>query len=113
LWGGTSTKGFDCSGFVQTVFYMNNVFLPRDVSQMILEGEQIESSDDLSNLIPGDLLFFGSNPNRATHVGIYLGNQQFIHSDGWVHINSLNPDAENYNDYRKRTFQAVRRYDLN
>jgi hypothetical protein len=109
LWGGTSTKGFDCSGFTQTVCRMNNISLPRDASQQVLVGESVEPGQHFENVLPGDLLFFGSSPTRITHVGMYLGKDNFIHSSGWVHINSLNPEHERYNEYRHKYFQAVRR----
>ncbi|UCD37656.1 MAG: C40 family peptidase [Fidelibacterota bacterium] len=109
LWGGTSTKGFDCSGFVQTACRMNNIDLPRDASQQVQVGEPVEPGEHFENVIPGDLLFFGRSPEKISHVGIYLGDYHFIHSSGWVHINSLNPENELYNAYRHRTFQVVRR----
>ena len=109
LWGGTSTKGFDCSGFVQNAFFMNKFDLPRDANQMVKEGVEIKPNEDFSNLLPGDLLFFGPSEERITHVAIYLKNQNFIHSDGWVHINSFDKNNPKYNDYRFRTFRKVRR----
>ncbi len=109
LWGGTSTKAFDCSGFVQTVFKMNNIHLPRDASQQVLDGKPVEPGERFENVQTGDLLFFGPSPERITHVGLYLGDQHFIHSSGSVHINSLNPEHALYNEYRHSTFRAVRR----
>jgi gamma-D-glutamyl-L-lysine dipeptidyl-peptidase len=109
LWGGTSTKGFDCSGFVQNAFFMNKFDLPRDANQMVKEGVEIKPEENFSNLLPGDLLFFGPSDERITHVAIYLENQNFIHSDGWVHINSFDKNNPKYNDYRFRTFRKARR----
>lgn len=113
LWGGTSTKGFDCSGLVQNVFRMNNVPLPRDASQMVLEGDPVEPGPAFENVQVGDLLFFGPAPEKTTHVAIYLGDQHFIHACGAeygsVHINSLNPHHEAYSAYRRSIFQSVRR----
>ncbi len=109
LWGGTSVKGFDCSGFVQTVFRLNNVQLPRDASQIVREGEEISFGENFGNLYPGDLLFFGSNPERITHCGIFLGDSKFIHSSGSVHINSLDPQHPLYNEYRHRTLRKSKR----
>ncbi len=112
LWGGTSAKGFDCSGFVQTVFRLNNKPLPRDANQIALEGKKVELDDDLSQLRRGDMLFFGSNPDRITHCGIYLGNQQFIHSSGWVRINSFKEEDPAYNARLREILRAARRIPL-
>lgn len=109
LWGGASTKGFDCSGLVQTVFRMNNTELPRDASQIVLMGEPVEWDDQFENLVTGDLLFFGEEPEKVIHVAIYLGHRQFIHSSGFVHITSLDPESDLYDKDRHETFQTVRR----
>lgn len=109
LWGGTSAKGFDCSGFVQTVFRLNNIALPRDASQIVAEGVEVAPGENFENLVPADLLFFGSKPGRISHVAIYLGAQLYIHSSNSVHINSLDPNHRLYNDYRYRTFQVAKR----
>jgi len=109
LWGGASTKGFDCSGLVQTVFRMSNTPLPRDASQIVLMGEPVEWDDQFENVLTGDLLFFGEEPDKVTHVAIYLGNRQFIHSSGFVHIKSLDPASPLYDEDRHETFQTVRR----
>lgn len=109
LWGGTSTKGFDCSGFVQTVFRLHNVWLPRNASQMARVGEEISMARGFRDLKPADLLFFGKTLQRITHVAIYLGEQQFIHAEGIVKINSLLPGNPRYNAYRHETLLKVMR----
>jgi len=109
LWGGRSAKGFDCSGFTQTVFKLNGISLPRDANMQVKTGNEIVLDDSLTNLKPGDLLFFGKDVDHIFHVGIYIGNDQFIHSDGMVRINSFNPKEENYSEYRQNGLQAVRR----
>lgn len=124
LWGGTSVKGVDCSGFTKTIYFMNGYVIPRDASQQVLAGEHIEILDEqghfepekaLQNLKPADLLFFAagknSNPNaRVTHVAMYIGNGEFIHSAGTVRINSILKEAENYDDFQTRTVVAAKRY---
>lgn len=124
LWGGTSVKGVDCSGFTKTSFFMNGFVIPRDASQQVLAGEKIDILDQeghfdpekaLKNLKPADLLFFAagknSNPNaRVTHVALYIGNGTFIHAAGLVRINSMLKDASNYDDFQTRTVVAARRY---
>ncbi|MCF8336123.1 MAG: C40 family peptidase [Bacteroidales bacterium] len=107
LWGGTSIKGLDCSGFVKTVYFMHGIILQRDASQQTKHGELIPVKDNYEALKPGDLLFFGEN--RVTHVGIYIGDHQFIHSSGLVKINSLNENDPNYNEARANSLIRVRR----
>lgn len=124
LWGGTSVKGVDCSGFTKTSFLMNGLIIPRDASQQVLAGQNIDILDAdgyfdpdkaLKNLEPADLLFFAAgkanSPNaRVTHVAIYLGNGEFIHSAGTVRINSMLKDAANYDDFQTRTLVSAKRY---
>lgn len=104
LWAGMSSKGVDCSGFVRTILYMHDIIIPRDASQQCLRGEKIEIASDFSNLIPGDLIFFGTKANaqrkeRVVHVALYLGNKRFIHSQGDVHISSFDKNDELYDSY--------------
>ncbi len=60
LWGGTSFKGVDCSGFTRTVYFMNGLILPRDASQQATIGQLVETANGWQQMKPGDLLFFGS-----------------------------------------------------
>ena len=114
LWGGMSAKGLDCSGFVRTVMFLNGVILPRDASQQSRVGEKIDISNGFDNLKPGDLLFFGRKATpeldeRIIHVAIYIGNQKFIHSQGYVHISSFNPQDKEFDQYNlNRLVSAVR-----
>ena len=104
LWGGSSAKAVDCSGFVQSVYFMNGLILQRDASLQALHGSIVDISNGYSRLEKGDLLFFGSKVNgkqHVTHVAIYLGNMEYINSSGRVMINSLDSTQNNYN--RKRT----------
>ncbi len=109
LWGGRSTKGFDCSGFTQTLYKMHGIALPRDANMQVKSGIEVVIDDSFANLKPGDLLFFGRDRDHIFHVGMYIGDFQFIHSDGMVRINSFKAEDENYSDYRRRGLQAVRR----
>lgn len=116
LWGGTSGKGMDCSGFTKTIFYLNGVQLARDASQQVHTGNAIETDETLKNIVPGDLLFFGrkateDKKERITHVGIYMGKGEFIHSSGdaGVKIESLVKGAPNFNQKRLDTFVKAKR----
>jgi hypothetical protein len=109
LWGGNSTKGNDCSGFTQTVFKTNGIDILRDAGQQAREGEEVIPNEQFSNILPGDLLFFGSGEG-ITHVGISLGGAEFIHQSGDVHINSLNPEAENFSAYRRNSLKKIKRF---
>lgn len=77
-WGGNSSFGFDCSGLVQTLFSQMGVHLPRDASLQVKAENVEEVAPQL--LTKGDLVFFGRSKERVTHVGIYLGDSQFIHA---------------------------------
>ena len=86
VWGGTSAKGFDCSGLVKRVYMMEGIDLPRDADQQTSAGEPI-SLEKIDTARPADLLFFADG-DKITHVGIALGGGRFIHSYGDVRINS-------------------------
>lgn len=77
LWGGTVGPNFDCSGLMQAAFASVGIRIPRDAYQQegFLEPIPVE------NLQPGDFVFFGT-PQKATHVGLYLGDNRYIHSSG-------------------------------
>jgi len=117
LWGGTSTKGMDCSGFTKTVYLMNGYVIPRDASQQINAGNDIDPELTFSELEKGDLMFFGrkatdSTRQRVTHVAIWLGNDQgeFIHSSGKVKIGSIDPDSAFYDEFNTNRYLGSRRY---
>ena len=114
LWAGTSSKGVDCSGLVRTVLFMHDIIIPRDASQQAYVGEHVDIAPDFSNVKRGDLVFFGRKATAErkegiSHVGIYLGNKQFIHALGDVHVSSMNPADQNYDEFNtKRLLFAVR-----
>ena len=79
VWGGTTPQGFDCSGYVQYLYKKHGVNLPRTAWSQSKKGFAV----DMNKVQKGDLLFFLTDKKRGipvTHVGIYLGNGEFIHA---------------------------------
>ncbi len=76
VYGGTSVNGFDCSGYTQYVFKQLGYSIPRTTSSQWETGSAVSKA----NLIVGDLVFFNTTGRVASHVGIYIGDGQFIHS---------------------------------
>lgn len=98
LWGASTPRGMDCSGFTKLTFFLNGIELQRNASQQARQGVAVPLDQGLSRLKKGDLLFFGferpgDRPDRITHVGIYLGNKLFIQSSQRVRISSLDPES--------------------
>jgi cell wall-associated NlpC family hydrolase len=86
--GGADPAGFDCSGFVKYVFEQHGVGLPRETKRQFETGEGV----DPATLAPGDLVFFSTVAPGASHVGIAVGGDQFVHapsSNGVVRVESL------------------------
>jgi cell wall-associated NlpC family hydrolase len=78
LWGGTSSFGYDCSGFVQMLCRKRGVIIPRDAApQARWEGVVPVGREDLK---PGDLLYFGRSLEKISHTGLYIGDGQFINA---------------------------------
>ncbi|KNB62952.1 C40 family peptidase [Chryseobacterium sp. Hurlbut01] len=86
LWGGKSFFAVDCSGFVQLVFKIHNIKLPRDTYQQAEVGEVLSFVEESQ---PGDLAFFENSEGKIIHVGIMLENQKIIHASGKVRIDTL------------------------
>ncbi|MDM8002999.1 MAG: C40 family peptidase, partial [Bacteroidota bacterium] len=112
LWGGTSTKGVDCSGFTKTIYYYGGVIMTRDASGQFRYGEEVSIDKPLETLAPGDLLYFGrvrDGKKRITHTGMYIGDTEFMHSSGMVKINSFDSTRTNYSAYLLEILQGARR----
>jgi len=108
-YGGRSPNtGFDCSGFVEHVFqHTANVLLPHDAQQISRHGLKVKSSQ----LREGDLVFYDTNNQAYSHVGIYLGNDRFIHapsSGGSVRVEDMKLDywRKHYNGARRITLRG-------
>ena len=100
--GGSDPAGFDCSGFVQWVFAQQGRPLPREVRDQYQLGKHVDRDD----VQPGDLVFFETVSRGASHVGIALGNDQFVHapsSRGVVRVESFTLD------YWKQRYVGARR----
>ena len=74
--GSEPSRGFDCSGFVQWVFAQHGALLPRETKEQYDEGERVDQKE----VQPGDLVFFQTVSRGASHVGIALGNGEFVHA---------------------------------
>ena len=113
LWGGTSIKGMDCSGFVKNVFQNFGLLMPRDASQQFKTGKPLTINDTLGGLTPGDLLFFGQKAAdgslKITHVAIYTGKGRIMHAAGEIKEESLLAGDSLYNDYRRKSLVGARR----
>ena len=91
--GGSDPSGFDCSGFVWYVFDHHGLRLPRTVTEQFQAGNHVDQKD----LRPGDLVFFdtsgaGFQSSQATHVGILIGGEEFVHApstSGQVRVERL------------------------
>lgn len=93
VWGGTSITGFDCSGFVRMVFGLFNLDLPRSAREQYEQGRNV----DRGELSIGDLVFFQTYAKYPSHVGIYLGDNRFIHaSSGARKVNITSMDHPYY-----------------
>lgn len=86
LWGGRSPFGIDCSGFVQVVFKLCGIQLPRDASQQAEIGADVSFIETAK---PGDLAFFDNEEGHITHVGVVIDPNTIIHASGKVRIDTI------------------------
>ncbi len=100
LWGGKSVFGIDCSGFVQSVFKLLDVRLPRDANTQVAVGEPIGFLEESKC---GDLVFFDDEEGKIIHVGILLNSAQVIHSSGNVRIDAIDNEGITSSTTKKRT----------
>ena len=88
--------------------------IPRDASQQIAAGEEIDSEKNFENLQPGDLLYFGrkatdTTSERIIHVGMWIGDNKFIHSMGEVHISNFDTTATDFDEYNYNRYLRTKR----
>ena len=75
-YGGSTPKGFDCSGLVHYAYRSAGIDVPRTTKGLLREAHRVS----LSQLRPGDILFFRVDPPKISHVGIYIGHGRFVHA---------------------------------
>lgn len=107
LWGGKSVFGTDCSGFVQMLFKLMNICLPRDSSMQVEVGEVVT----LKQAKCGDLAFFHNTEGKIVHVGLLLSDHEIIHSSGKVRIDKLTKEGIIVVDTKEKThdFAIIKR----
>ncbi|MCR4435849.1 MAG: SH3 domain-containing protein [Clostridiales bacterium] len=107
VWGGTTPKGFDCSGFVGYVYKNFGISLNRVAADQAKQGTKVNKSD----LKPGDLVFFDTNGgmNSISHVGIYIGGGKFIHASSSRSVHKVTISEIN-SGYYSQTFMTARRF---
>ena len=86
LWGGRTPAGIDCSALVQLAFKSVNILLPRDASQQVNYGTQV---DFITEWQVGDVAFFDNEEGNITHVGIICGKDKILHASGFVRIDKI------------------------
>lgn len=103
-WGGTSESGFDCSGLTRAVYRLNGISIPRTSFEQYGDGASITKA----KLQKGDLVFFSTNKSkRINHVGIYIGNNEFIHAPSKGKVVSK---ARLDSNYWHKIYQGARSY---
>lgn len=108
LWGGRTIMGVDCSGFVQVVFNMMGIQLPRDARLQAKKGKLVKKLADAKT---GDLAFF-NDKEEIVHVGILLSNEKIIHASGRVRIDAIDKKGIINTTTGKRTHKLhlIKRY---
>jgi hypothetical protein len=100
LWGGRSSFGLDCSGFVQMVFKLQHIQLHRDASQQAQQGEVVGLIFEART---GDLAFFDNEEGQISHVGMFLSNNSLIHCSGSVRIDPIDQEGIYNHDQQRYT----------
>jgi cell wall-associated NlpC family hydrolase len=101
--GGADPSGFDCSGLVWYAFEQHGIQVPRTVAEQFDGGEKVKAN----HLEPGDLVFFETTGHKASHVGVFVGEGEFVHAPsarGEVRVERL------ASPYWSRRYVGARRY---
>lgn len=101
-WGGAAPGGFDCSGFVYYVYSHYGIFLPRVADEQYDFGKRVS----LADIQPGDLVFYSTYTPGPSHVGIYVGNGQFVHASSGANEVTVTAMSKAY--YQTRFLGAFR-----
>lgn len=110
FWGGKTSQGVDCSGLVQIGFATVGLNLPRDSYQQFYLGQLSATRWHRAGLRRGDTLYFLGSDGKIRHTGLYLGDDQFVQAVvPRVKISSFNPQHENYDKVRHKSFAFAKR----
>lgn len=104
LWGGKNPFGMDCSGFIQILFSLFGIRLPRNSRQQVKEGKTINFITESST---GDLAFFDNQEGEIIHTGIIINDMQILHASGQVRIDRIDHQGI-YNNYLKQYTHKLR-----
>jgi hypothetical protein len=102
LWGGTSERGYDCSGLIQRIYGLHGVRMPRDSDQQFEVGQPIDPGPDHGAVQAGDLAFFSESGGRATHVGILAEGGRMLHCSTTRHGIAWDDLGAGASDYGRR-----------
>ena len=109
-WGGKTSEGIDCSGLMQVAFATTGVHLPRDSNQQFLLGQLTATRWHRARLRRGDTLYFLGVNGRIRHTALYLGDDRYLQAEmPAVNIRSLNPDHDDYDERRDKSFAFGKR----
>ena len=106
LWGGRSSFGYDCSGFIQTLISFFDINFPRDAKDQVNYSKMFKIND---NYKKGDLIFFKDGQNIA-HVAVLINEKDYMHSSGKIKINSLSSSSNFFDEQLYNNIYGVYRY---
>ena len=102
MWGGKSPLGIDCSGFVQIIYKILGIKIPRDTNMQVLQGQTINF---IGEITAGDLAFFDDEEGNIIHTGIILNQEEIIHASGKVRIDKFDHQGIFNREEKKYTYK--------